>query len=189
MRGFRELDIGAPSQAEEQIGYKAFDATKAIISQDPTSGKDQYTVVKFNELLEDYIKAAQCSKRAFAQRAGLSREALRKYTTGERNPTNESLGKILRCLGIENKARGQRLRTALVEARGENSGSSKRSYGVGATAALTARTGPTETPEATLEKKVALLVETFFENADRPRVDWLEINIANEFRKILKGEN
>ena len=145
--------------------------------------------MKFNELLEDYIKAAQCSKRAFAQRAGLSREALRKYTTGERNPSNESLRKILLCLGIENKARGQRLRAALVEARAGSSVSSKRSYGVGATAALTARTGPTEAPEVALEKKVGLLVETFFENAGRPRVDWLEIHIANEFRKILQGEN
>ena len=143
--------------------------------------------MKFNQLLTKHIDAAGFpSKRAFADASGINRETLRKYAAGSRIPTNQSFGKICAGLGLRSDAK-QRLAEALAQAREEGSSAKKRSYGVGATAALCDSSDKTEVE--TDEAKIHALVETFFEHSNTERDETLEHFLRLEYSRILnKGK-
>ncbi len=141
--------------------------------------------MSFSSLLATTIsEAGYSSLRTFAIDAGVSREAVRAYTTGARLPSNEKLAQMGKALEILGSPTFERLGLTLAEARLGRKSAANHSYGVRATAAL-------RTPQISNQQqahKTNRLIEMFFEHSHRGHTPELEHFLRSRIEQILSDD-
>jgi len=122
------------------------------------------------------------SQRKLAELSGLSREAIRLYETEDGPlPSNQSMSKVLNCLGVEGEQRTMML-TSLVEARKDQRPAEVRAYGTGANEELTRAVG-TQVQDQLLDSIVSLFHAYM---SDGVKTAGVTAHIKTELRRILQ---